>query len=1421
MTNGLNIGSPFATDPQTTIVKAPGQNSIYYVFTQGFAHCIVDLSLSGGMGAVTAITSPTILVIPLYAYTGIGVTPHCNGQDLWVVSGAQTTLMALPLTAAGLIMAPITTTLNSGINSSISGKFSQNGKYYTRYVGNGNLVLFEFNAANGTFNNPLPLGLNIAGINCEFSPDGTKLYASDPWINGGQIHQWDLCAGSPTAIVNSHTVIPAPGMYALQLAPNGKIYATGFSQNFLGVINNPNLAGAACNYVNNGQSIAPMLSYRFLPNFSAGKMKTPPPPFTYTNNSAVSCNLYSFSMQNYSTCAASNYSVAGQTWSFGDPGSGAANSSTLANPSHAFSSGGTFTVQLVLNYSCGSDTLRQPIVVPGPSLAIATTSINCANLGSATLSLAGGTGPHTFTWLPSGQTASVATNLPPGNHTLVVHDSGINCTFTSTSYFSPLIPLTGTISTSFSISFNSAFTGTGQVLNLSGGSGNQTYQWLSGNQTFTTASTNSLTAGIGSIIVTDALTGCQMNQTFFLSQPPPLVPLLSSSTTSFCSGGSAVLSATNSGGTPPYNYTFVNGPASFSAVVTESLSGVHVYSVLSSDANNCLSMATLSIDVIPHPMLVAGNLSVCPNTSAIFTLTGATSYTWLPAVTANSTTTNAASILTPITFSDNPLTNTQYTLIGAHLSCLSSTSTSVFIYPSPLPIINSNSPRCEASTALISVTGGTAALWSGPNLFLSSTLSNTLLSPTPANTGLYSTTITSAVGCTASASSSFVVNATPTLSASGSTVCTTQTLTLTGGSVAGSLFNWSGPNGFLSAAQNPTLTSPSLNQSGSYTLLVTAPTSCTNTAIAQVSVTSPPSLALSLSSPSLCSQAFNGSPNTITLSSSGAATYTLFTPNLIGSSTPAGSLTSLASAAPFSASVGVGTATMIGSNGVCENSSTFSFSVMPNPTVGINSYTPVICAGQHFTYTANGANSFTWSSSTPNYTTYTSGSIAVTQPGTNAVFSVVGSSLGCQSPLVTSSITVYPLPVFTLSAASKSICLNEKTSLSANGTGQSYQWLPIGFTSSNAASFFVSPPATQVYTVIAAANNCTTSATLLLNVLPLPLPLITTKTETICMNDTIRLEAAGGQIYNWTGPANFFMHGQRIAFAARNGAFSGTYKLSVEDDNACKNSTQTTVHVLPLPNGSLLNFKEEACAPLCRSYQFQPLLNSKVESFWQINDTKYQGNTFYACLTEPGAYVFQAQLQDLTSSCKADLTYVLELHEKPKADFNFAPLQPLSGLDEVVFSNTTSGKDLNSFQWHFNDNTGFTTKTKNTSYLYQKEGLYPVVLIAETKFGCADTVIKTIRVAEEFNVYIPNSFTPNGDGRNDQFFPVLSEHKLYNLEIYDRWGARVFFANSVNDTWDGTFKNEDCKQDVYTWTLDLTTLHGKRYTKTGSVMLLR
>jgi len=429
MANGTGLNGNSSSSQSAIIAKQPGSTNMYYIFTQtgpfgaGAGYSIVDMSLAAGMGSVT-VKNMTLSTPCTEKLTSV---KHCNGVDIWVIyhDWNSADFKSYLLTSAGLNTIAVIS--SAGTTHSVSSNFagcmktSPNGKKLGLAIyGIGLFEMFDFDNASGLISNPLSLNTQsiISAYGCEFSPDGTKFYGSRGVSNPpGQLFQWDLCAGSPTAIAASlYTVITTntTGIGAMQRASDGKIYGTRSQQSVLIAINNPNMAGSACNYVELGQSIAPKTSYWSMPNFITSFDKTPIGPFTQT----LTCNTASFSLPSMvsgtgAACQGVTYSLTNVLWGFGDPSSGSANSSTLTNPSHTFTSAGTYTAQLILYYSCGgaTDTLRQAFTISGiaPTLSVSGVFTICS--GDRRIYTAVGANSYSWNMGATSSTISVTPTL--------------------------------------------------------------------------------------------------------------------------------------------------------------------------------------------------------------------------------------------------------------------------------------------------------------------------------------------------------------------------------------------------------------------------------------------------------------------------------------------------------------------------------------------------------------------------------------------------------------------------------------------------------------------------------------------------------------------------------------------------------------------------------------------------------------------------------------------------------------------------------------------------------------------------------------------------------------------------------------------------------------------------------------------------
>jgi gliding motility-associated-like protein len=154
------------------------------------------------------------------------------------------------------------------------------------------------------------------------------------------------------------------------------------------------------------------------------------------------------------------------------------------------------------------------------------------------------------------------------------------------------------------------------------------------------------------------------------------------------------------------------------------------------------------------------------------------------------------------------------------------------------------------------------------------------------------------------------------------------------------------------------------------------------------------------------------------------------------------------------------------------------------------------------------------------------------------------------------------------------------------------------------------------------------------------------------------------------------------------------------------------------------------------------------------------------------------------------------IHPRPSAGYTTDTVVSLANA--LHFRNTSEGAI--SFVWDFDDGEGSTAI--HPLHVFPADGGgFSVCLVAVNDFGCPDTICKFINVPGDPNIFVPNAFTPNGDGRNDEFRPVLNGFVGWNyrLMIFDRWGQPAYDTRDRNAAWDGQKNGNEAPIDVYVW----------------------
>lgn len=283
--------------------------------------------------------------------------------------------------------------------------------------------------------------------------------------------------------------------------------------------------------------------------------------------------------------------------------------------------------------------------------------------------------------------------------------------------------------------------------------------------------------------------------------------------------------------------------------------------------------------------------------------------------------------------------------------------------------------------------------------------------------------------------------------------------------------------------------------------------------------------------------------------------------------------------------------------------------------------------------------------------------------------------------------------------------------------------------------------------------------------------------------------------------------------------FTKTDTLYVSETvNGCTSKLDTVIVIInPLPIGNAGPDKHILCS--------SPTIQldgtgtpTGVDYIWTpASGISSGGGTLTPSVKDAGTYTLT--IQDKNTKCFiTDVVNVIK-DPVPAAAFTANPITGEAPL-KVDFNNTTSGSNL--YDWDFGDT--HTSKDLNPSNIFVNAGEYLVKLKTSDNNNCPSYAYATIKVYEKYEYFIPNVFTPNGDGKNDTYTVKSSGVETLSGEIYDRWGLKLFTWNQKNDGWDGRSPSgSEVTDGTYFYIIKLTSQRDPSKTEVvkGQVTLVR
>ncbi len=286
-------------------------------------------------------------------------------------------------------------------------------------------------------------------------------------------------------------------------------------------------------------------------------------------------------------------------------------------------------------------------------------------------------------------------------------------------------------------------------------------------------------------------------------------------------------------------------------------------------------------------------------------------------------------------------------------------------------------------------------------------------------------------------------------------------------------------------------------------------------------------------------------------------------------------------------------------------------------------------------------------------------------------------------------------------------------------------------------------------------------------------------------------------------------------------------KLKVTDKNQCTDDTTAVIQWFPVPPVIILQpNKYFGCVPA--SIYFSNLSTPIDDSYnivWQFGDGETTENIISPTHIYDEAGVFDVRVE-ITSpiGCytSADFIHLIKVDPPPVANFVCDPDSALSNFNNTVhFIDKSTGAE----HWNWQIGPKFSTFEQNPSYTFLDTGRVSIRLLITHPAGCLDSMTKELDIRPVVTWFMPNAFTPNGDGKNDDFFGkgFLNGVTNFKMSIWNRWGEMVFETNNPNDKWNGEKRNSGgmSPEGVYIYTVTFTGPRGEANEYKGFATVVR
>ncbi len=456
-----------------------------------------------------------------------------------------------------------------------------------------------------------------------------------------------------------------------------------------------------------------------------------------------------------------------------------------------------------------------------------------------------------------------------------------------------------------------------------------------------------------------------------------------------------------------------------------------------------------------------------------------------------------------------------------------------------------------------------------------------------------------------------------------------------------------------------------------------------------------------------------------------------------------------------------------------------------------------VCKGDSVQLSATGGLIFNWQ---PNYNILNGTTDTPTVfPDTTTLYTVIVSD-SCGADTTQVLVTVFEKNINIDSNVR--ICLGQNVQLNAFGGG-SYLWSPAATLDNPAIAGPIATPSqhTTYNVAVTDVNGCTWDTSMTVFVDTLTPTALGSVNDEICEGDSVEIYASGGITYSWTPPSTLANpnDSSTMAFPVQ----STNYVIEVT--NGCGSGFDTVEVVVHIVVADIV-----PDTIVCAGEQATLWATGGVSYLWySAENAAYSTSSIITPIIDV-PITFYVDITD-TAGCTTTLSVFVDTFATPMLEIGYDISTQWGAL--VTLTPTTNGV---SFWW--TPSTGLSCDTC----------LNPIVTAVETSTyyltvqganGCFS--YDTITVFYDGVIYVPNSFSPDGNGVNDIFYAYGKDIVEFDMYIFDRWGEELFHTSDMRIGWDGVYKGKLSKNDVYVWKIKYMDIQGTEGTMYGTATLVK